>query len=73
MIDYSTLPGGTAYGTNLGHTATHEVGHWFGLIHVFGDNYSCDDEGDLVDDTPQQSVSADGCPVNQDSVLLSLR
>ena len=45
---------------NKGRTATHEVGHWLGLIHLWGDA-SCGD--DHVDDTPaQQSYNFD-CPV----------
>ncbi|PWJ58973.1 putative secreted protein (Por secretion system target) [Dyadobacter jejuensis] len=35
---------------NLGRTATHEVGHWLGLIHIWGDT-SCGT--DYCDDTPQ--------------------
>lgn len=40
---------------NLGRTATHEVGHYLNLRHVWGgDSPSCNDS-DLVDDTPNQS------------------
>jgi len=36
---------------HLGRTTTHEVGHWLGLIHIWGDSYCGDD---YVDDTPPQ-------------------
>ena len=44
---------------NLGRTAVHEVGHWLGLKHIWGDSYCGDD---LVDDTPQQRAFTSGCP-----------
>ena len=65
-IAAGTLPGGSIEGYNSGGTAAHETGHWLGLLHVF-EGYDCSGEGDLVDDTPAQSESTDGCPVGKDS------
>lgn len=42
-----------------GRTAVHEVGHWLGLKHIWGDTYCGDD---LVDDTPRQGNFTTGCP-----------
>lgn len=42
-----------------GRTATHEIGHWMGLRHVWGDQYCGDD---YVADTPPQMTSSTGCP-----------
>jgi hypothetical protein len=44
---------------NLGRTATHEVGHWLGLKHIWGDDY-CGDDG--IYDTPQQLSYNYNCP-----------
>lgn len=44
---------------NLGRTATHEVGHWLGLRHIWGDS-SCGN--DYCSDTPTQQTSNYGCP-----------
>jgi hypothetical protein len=42
-----------------GRTATHEVGHYLNLRHIWGDA-TCGT--DLVDDTPQHNTSNFGCP-----------
>lgn len=42
-----------------GRTATHEVGHWMNLRHIWGDA-SCGN--DLVDDTPPAQTANYGCP-----------
>lgn len=44
---------------NMGRTGVHEVGHWLGLRHIWGDTY-CGNDG--VDDTPQQGSFTPGCP-----------
>jgi hypothetical protein len=44
---------------NLGRTITHEVGHCFGLEHIWGDAVCGDD---FVDDTPLQNAPNFGCP-----------
>ena len=44
---------------NLGRTASHEVGHWLSLYHIWGDNYC---GSDLVADTTTQETENYGCP-----------
>jgi hypothetical protein len=44
---------------NKGRTAVHEVGHWLGLRHIWGDQY-CGNDG--IEDTPPQSGATRGCP-----------
>jgi hypothetical protein len=55
--DYFGNTGGV-YG--LGRTATHEVGHYFNLRHIWGDGRCKQD--DFVTDTPSADSSNGGCP-----------
>jgi len=46
---------------SLGRTATHEIGHWLNLLHIYAGNDSCD-SSDLVDDTPSARSQYGGTP-----------
>jgi hypothetical protein len=50
---------GIAGAFNKGRTLVHEVGHWLGLKHIWGDAPCGDDE---VEDTPKQAGFTTGCP-----------
>jgi hypothetical protein len=57
--NYFGLSSAASYPYNLGRTASHEVGHWMNLRHIWGDA-SCGD--DLVSDTPVHKTSNFGVP-----------
>ncbi|MEO5889816.1 MAG: zinc metalloprotease [Ferruginibacter sp.] len=66
VIDYQGF--GTAAATtgyslyaafNLGRSATHEIGHWFNLRHIWGDARCGNDQ---VADTPLHDAANGGCP-----------
>lgn len=62
---------------DLGRTATHEVGHWIGLRHIWGDGLGCNlglpipgcscAEDDFCDDTPNSDNANYGCPDDKTS------
>ncbi|MEO6233099.1 MAG: zinc metalloprotease [Ferruginibacter sp.] len=66
VLDYqgfgTTSTGYSLYAAyNLGRSATHEIGHWFNLRHIWGDK-RCGN--DFVDDTPLHDGANYGCPSN---------
>ncbi len=68
VLDYramGTLP--PLYGSyTKGRTATHEIGHWLDLRHIFATNGSCE-ASDLVDDTPTALNQYEGKPTHPSS------
>ncbi|MFC6191303.1 M43 family zinc metalloprotease [Dyadobacter subterraneus] len=61
VIAYNSLPGGNATGFNEGKTLTHEIGHYFNLIHIWGDDNGSCAGSDGVSDTPNQGNSSSTC------------
>jgi hypothetical protein len=47
---------------NQGRTTVHEIGHWFNLIHIWGDDNGACWGSDQVGDTPNQASEFYGCP-----------
>lgn len=67
VINYRTLPGTNFAPYNLGRTAVHEVGHYFRLLHIWGDDDGACTGSDFpdapaMDDTPNQASETGGCP-----------
>lgn len=63
-----TAPGGDDRLFSEGRITVHEVGHWHNLLHTF-EGYTCDGNGDFVDDTPPESTPSSGCPVSRDTCI----
>lgn len=64
VIDYTTLPGSGFPPYDMGRTLTHEMGHFFWLLHPWGQN-GCDTDfpgTTSLDDTPAQNDDTGGCP-----------
>jgi len=45
-----------------GHTLTHELGHYFGLLHIWGDGPDDCEDTDDIDDTPSAANPYFDCP-----------
>ncbi|HKZ66500.1 MAG TPA: M43 family zinc metalloprotease, partial [Chitinophagaceae bacterium] len=59
VIAYNVFGKSSRSGYEMGKTAVHEIGHWLGLRHIWGDGYCGDD---WVNDTPKQGNFTPGCP-----------
>ncbi len=64
-IGSTTNPFPNAAPYNEGRTLTHEVGHWLGLRHIWGDG-GCGVD-DYCNDTPESDNSNFGCPTGHSS------
>lgn len=66
IVNYAFGTVGTALAPfNKGRTATHEIGHWLNLFHIWGDDENGPDVcagSDQVDDTPNQAIANQQCP-----------
>lgn len=56
-------PGGGVYAA--GRTLTHELGHWLGLRHIWGDG-GCNVD-DYCGDTPRAAAASSGCPTTNNT------
>jgi len=68
VLHWESMPGASsrfAGRYDLGHTLTHEVGHWINLEHTFFGG--CNAKGDFVEDTPAMLVPTNGCPIGKDT------
>lgn len=69
VISYQSFgnTGTVAAPSTLGRTATHEIGHWMGLFHIWGDDQDCTGS-DSIPDTPNATVaSSSDCDVLRNS------
>ncbi|HEV7382778.1 MAG TPA: M43 family zinc metalloprotease [Dyadobacter sp.] len=62
VINQRSLPGGSASNYNFGKTLTHELGHFFNLFHIWGDDFGSCSGSDNVSDTPNQGKETEGLP-----------
>lgn len=70
VCDYRAFGKGAPYafrGFNRGRTTTHELGHYFGLLHIWGDDEGACSGSDFegtptIDDTPNQAEENYGNP-----------
>jgi hypothetical protein len=67
VVDYTRFGNiGTAAGNSfIIRTATHEIGHWLNLSHIWGNNIleTSNCGNDSCNDTPTESSSTYGCPI----------
>ncbi|MBL0048603.1 MAG: T9SS type A sorting domain-containing protein [Bacteroidetes bacterium] len=62
VIDYRYFGRSSNIHFNKGRTCTHEVGHWFDLFHIWGDDGGLCIGSDSIADTPNQTTEHSGKP-----------
>ncbi len=60
--NYFGTTGSVSAPFNKGRTATHEIGHWFNLYHIWGDDGTACTGSDECSDTPNQADENYGTP-----------
>ncbi|GAO44139.1 peptidase M43 family protein [Flavihumibacter petaseus NBRC 106054] len=77
VVDPDAMPGSTNPQYNEGKTLVHECGHFFNLIHIWGDEDGCSGSDDVAD-TPNQGaatygfrvgVVTDGCTTTAPGIM----
>src|SRR5690554_3433919 len=64
----SNNPNDLGLGTEVrGRTATHEIGHYLGLRHIWGDGDCTQQDG--IDDTPNATDKSEGCPLSANTCV----
>ncbi|HSZ71055.1 MAG TPA: M43 family zinc metalloprotease, partial [Cytophagaceae bacterium] len=67
VIDYTAFGNTNSSRYNLGRTATHEIGHWLNLYHIWGDQSDCSGDDFCADTNPcsgtYYSDHTQGCPM----------
>lgn len=79
VCDYRAFGRGASYlfpKYNKGRTTTHELGHFFNLYHIWGDdNGSCQSSDfpgtPMLDDTPNQADATYGNPYNSNQLIIT--
>jgi hypothetical protein len=73
VVRYNSFGSGTGsnyilkFPYDKGRTMTHELGHWLGLIHIWGEGSDCNTNTDYCGDTPVAKDPNYGCPTGTDS------
>lgn len=67
VLDYKWVGTNTSTGTfdSHGRTATHEIGHYLGLRHIWGDTPTSCTTDDFCEDTPAARNSTTGCTLDK--------
>lgn len=60
VLNYTKV--GNDLSNDIGRTLVHEIGHWFGLFHIWGDDNGACTGDDGIADTPNQGNSYQNCP-----------